>query len=178
MELLTPHFESLMAMTKELELESDYLNRWPGLYVREGQRIVDASASDVAVARSYPQFGDKGSATDGRKITVLTENTLHTVGDEVRVIHVVEFTEPGYGAYVMGPKAVYGEYVNDQLMTDPVPRGDPLIPMTYNGVTLPTPVVDYNFDITSYRFDTPGVYAIQWRLGSLHSNILSIEVGK
>jgi hypothetical protein len=166
-----------MAMAAESERESGYLYRWPGLYVREGERVVDAPAADVAVARSYPQFDDKGSVTDGRRITLLTEKTLHHVGDEVRVIHVVEFTESGQRAYVMGPKPVHGEYVNDQLMTAPVPEGDPLVPTTYNGVTLPTPAVDYNFDITSYRFETSGVYTIQWRLGSVHSNVLSIGVG-
>ena len=164
-------------MAADSERKSGYLYRWPGLYIREGERVVDAPAADVAVARSYPQFGDKGGLTDGRRITLLTENTFRHAGDEVRVIHVVEFTEPGQRAYVMGPKPVYGEYVNDQLMTIPVPEGDPLVPVTYNGVTLPTPAVDYNFDITSYRFQMPGLYKIQWRLGSLHSNVLSIEVG-
>jgi hypothetical protein len=166
-----------MTMSVEPEGESGYLYRWPGLYVREGERIVDAPAADVAVARSYPHFAHKGSVTGGRRITLLTENTFRRIGDEVRVIHVVEFTEPGQRAYVMGPKLVYGEYVNDQLITAPVPAGDPLVPMTYNGVTLPTPAVDYNFDITSYRFQVPGLYEIEWRLGSLHSNVLSIEVG-
>jgi hypothetical protein len=165
-------------MTAESERESGYLYRWPGLYVRIGERVVDASDADVAVARSYPQFVDKGSARDDRRITLLTENTSRHVGDEVRVIHVVEFTQPGQRAYVMGPKPVHGEYVNDQLVTDPAPEGDPLVPTTYNGVTLPTPAVDYNFDITSYRFWTPGLYRIQWRLGSLHSNVLSIKVGR
>jgi len=164
-------------MATQSEQESGYLYRWPGLYVREGERVVDAPAADAAVARSYPQFGDKGSVTDGRRITLLTENTFRHIEDEVRVIHVVEFTEPGQRAYIMGPKPVHGEYVNDQLMTAPVPGGDPLVPTTYNGVTLPTPAVDYNFDITSYRFQVPGLYKIQWRLGSLHSNVLSIEVG-
>lgn len=163
-------------MPAESQRESGYLYRWPGLYVREGERVVDAPAADVAVARSYPQFGDKGSVTDGRRITLLTEKAIRQVGDEVRVIHVVEFTEPGQRAYVMGPKPVHGEYVNDQLRTAPVPEGDPLVPTTYNGVTLPTPAVDYNYIITSYRFATPGVYTIQWRLGSLHSNVLSIGV--
>lgn len=163
-------------IAKGLEPESNYLYRWPGLYVREGERIVEAPLADVAVARSYPQFNDKGGAIGGRRITILTESSRHLVGDEVRVIHVVDFTEHGQRAYVMGPKPVYGEYVNGQLMTDPVPEGDPLVPMTYNGVTLPTPAVDYNFDITSYRFQEPGPWTIQWRLGPLHSNLLSITV--
>jgi hypothetical protein len=163
-------------MTKGSKPELDYLYRWPGLYVREGGRIVEALLADVAVARSYPQVTDKGGVIGGRRITILTRNSRHLVGEEVRVIHIVEFTEPGQRAYVMGPKPVYGEYVNGQLVTDPVPEGDPLVPLTYNGVTLPTPAVDYNFDITSYRFREPGARTIQWRLGPLHSNLLSITI--
>jgi hypothetical protein len=155
----------------------EHLRRWPGLYQREGDRIVEASPQDIALARSYPRFQDKGLIVDGRRITILTENTMHRLGDEVRVIHVVEFTEPGYRAYIMGPKPIYGEYINDKLVTEPVPAGNPLVPVDYSGVTLPSPAVDYNFEITSYTFDSPGIYRIQWRLGSLHSNVLSIEVG-
>src|SRR5262249_49185126 len=139
----------------------DYLRRWPGLYVRAGNRIIEAPGPDIAVAKSYPRFQDKGPITRGRRISILAGNTTHPVGDEVRVIHVAEFPEPGQLAYVMGPKPVYGEFVNDTLMTAPVPDGDPLAPADYSGVTLPAPAVDYNFDITSYRLQVPGLYKIQ-----------------
>jgi hypothetical protein len=154
----------------------EYQRRWPGLYVREGERIVEASPQDIAVARSYPEFADKGPVVDGRRITILTESLTHRVGDDVRVIHVVDLTEPGQDAYVMGPKVVFGEYVNETLMTPPMPDEDPLHPATYNGVILPSPAVDYNYDITSYRFETPGLYRIQWRLDGLRSNVLPVRV--
>lgn len=154
----------------------EYLKRWGGLFVREGDRIVDAPAPDIAVARDYPHFSDKGPVLGGRRITVLTQTLSHMAGEEVRVIHVVEYTEPGHQAYVVGPKTVFGEYVNDELMTDPVPEGDPLVPLTYNGLTLASPAVDYNFEITSYIFQVPGIYRIQWRLGVLHSNELAVTV--
>ena len=60
-------------------------------------------------------------------------------------------------------------------MTCPRPGSIPL-PMEYSGVTLPSPAVDYNYDITAYRFNEAGTHLIQWRLGELRSNILSIEV--
>lgn len=154
----------------------EYLTRWGGLFVREGNRIVDAPEADIAVARSYPHFNDKGPILGGRRITVLTERLRHGTGEEVRVIHVVDYTEPGHQAYVMGPKTVFGEYVNDELMTPPVPEGDPLVPTAYNGRTLPSPAVDYNFEITSYTFQTPGTRRIQWRLGVVESNILAVTV--
>ncbi|MDQ3743681.1 MAG: hypothetical protein M3444_04800 [Acidobacteriota bacterium] len=155
----------------------EHLRRWPGLYVREGERIVEASPRDVAVAKSYPRFPDKGPVVDGVRITILTESTAHKVGDEVRVIHVVEFTEPGRRVYVMGPKPVYGETVNGELVAEPSPAGDPLVPAEYSGATLPSPAVDYNYDITSYTFDAPGEYRIQWQPGSLESNTLAVTVG-
>jgi hypothetical protein len=154
----------------------EHLERWPGLYQREGDRIVEASPQDIALARSYSRFNDKGLIVDGRRITIITENTTHRPGDEVRVIHVVEFTEPGYQAYIMGPKPIYGEYINDELVTEAVPSGDPLVPVEYSGVTLPSPAVDYNLEITSYTFHSPGIYRIQWRLGLLTSNTLAVTV--
>lgn len=154
----------------------DHLKRWPGLYVRDGDRIVEASASEIAVARTYPQFQDKGPIVDGRRITILTEGTVRRVAHAIRVIHVVEFLEPGSQVYVMGPKPICGEYINDELVTDPVPSGDPLVPVDYSGTTLPSPAVDYNYDITAYRLDQVMQYRIQWRLGELYSNVLAIEV--
>jgi hypothetical protein len=154
----------------------EHLKRWPGLYVRDGNRIVEASHRDIAVARSYARFQDKGAIVNGRRITILTENTTHRIADEARIIHVIEFAEPGYQAYIMGPKPIFGEYINDELVTEPIPTGDPLVPTEYSGVTLPSPAVDYNFGITSYMFHVPGIYRIQWKLGFLESNTLVVTI--
>jgi hypothetical protein len=154
----------------------EHLKRLPGLYVREADRIVDAPERDQAVARSYPPFQDKGPIVAGRRITVLTEKTTHGLDDEIRIVHVAEFTESGQQAYVMGPKPIFGEFINDELMTNPATSEDPLVPSDYSGVTLPSPAVDYNFEITSYTFNAPGTYRIQWRPGALVSNILVVTV--
>jgi hypothetical protein len=154
-----------------------HLRRWPGLFVREGARIVPAPAEDAAVARGYPTWPDKGREIDGRRLTLLTRATTARVGEPVRVIHVVEVTRPDRTAYVMGPKAVQGEYVDGQLRTDPPPPDtDPLTPLDYDGATRPGPAVDYNHDITSYTFDRPGPHTIVWRLGDLESNTLHLEI--
>jgi hypothetical protein len=77
----------------------------------------------------------------------------------------------------MGPKPVYGEYVDGQLVTAAPPPGeDPLVPPIYDGITLPSPAVDYGYDITSYRFSKPATHEIQWRLDSLRSNLLTLEI--
>ena len=53
-------------------------------------------------------------------------------------------------------------------------------------VTLGSPAVDFNYDITSYVFHSPGVHKIEWRGGGiaveglrgLHSNVVSIVVDR
>jgi hypothetical protein len=156
-----------------------YLSRWPGLYVRDGNQIVEASEEDISVARSYPMWGDKGQIIDGKRLTILTKKTTYQVNEEIRVIHVVEVTGPGHMVHVMGPKQIYGEHVDGQLVTEPLPeRETPLVPSMYDGAVLPSPAVDYNYEITSYSFSKPGTHCFQWRLGPLESNVLTLEVTK
>jgi hypothetical protein len=161
---------------KDLPELPEHLKRWSGLFVRNGDRVIEALPNDITVAKNYPYFQEKGPINDGKRITILSENATIQTGAELRIIHVVEFTEPGHRAYIGGPKSVYGEFINDKLMTERVPTGDPLVPTEYSGVTLPSPAVDYNYDITSYAFNVPGIYHIQWRLGLLNSNTLVVTV--
>jgi hypothetical protein len=155
----------------------DYLKRWPGLYIREGDRIITAPADDQSVAQRYPWWPDKGPITEGRRLTIMTKKTTYLVNEEVRIIHVFEATEPGTTVYVMGPKPVLGEYVDGQRATDLPPEWeDPLEPSIYDGRTLPSPAVDYNFDITTYVFAEPGSHEIHWKLGPLKSNVLRLEI--
>jgi hypothetical protein len=155
----------------------EHLSHWPGLFVREGERIVEATGEDQSVARSYPHWPDKGRLTEGRRVTVMTRKTDYGVNEEVRVIHVYEVIEPGHLVYVMGPKPVYGEYIDGQLATPAPPPGeDPFVPSDYDGRALPSPAVDYNYDITRYRFAEPGRHQICWQIGDLRSNALKLEV--
>ncbi len=158
--------------------QPEYLKRWPGLSMREGDRIVPAPEEDVAVARGYPQSPVKGPLREGVRLTLLTRRTTCTVGERVRILHVIEVAVPGRSVYPMGPKPVYGEYVDGKLVTPPPPDpSDPLGPGgVYDGRVLPSPAVDYNFDITTYIFDTPGTYQVQWRLGPFESNVLTFQV--
>ena len=91
---------------------------------------------------------------------------------------VVEVAQPGHTVYIMGPKPVAGEHVDGKLVTPAPPSGgDPLAPDTYDGATLPSPAVDYNYDITTYRFSTPGQRRVSWEMPPLKSNVLVLEVG-
>ena len=152
-----------------------HLQRWPGLFEWRDGVVVEAPVEDANVARAYPRFSDKGPLISGTRLTLMTRRHRYRAGEEVRIVHVVEVIEPGRHLYVMGPKLAYAEYVDDVLMTPP-PPDDMWEPGTYNGLILPTPAVDYNYEITSYRFDDLGPHRIQWRAGNLRSNVLSIEV--
>lgn len=155
----------------------EYLARWPGLYVRQGDGIVDAPAEDIAVAQRYPGTREKGPLVDGTRLTLLTQKPTYRVNESIHVIHVVEVAEPGRHVYVMGPKAIYGEYVDDQLTTElPPPESDPLAPSMYSGRVQLSPAVDYNYDITVYTFSEPGTHTLQWRMGALQSNTLLIDI--
>jgi hypothetical protein len=151
------------------------------LFVRRGDDFEDAPAEDVEVASKYPECADKGPLRDGTRLTILTAKDKYRVGEEIRVIHVVEVVEPGGQVYISGPKPVYGEYVDGKLATKPLPKDmhdDPLVPLDYDGPTLLSPADDYNYDVTAYTFSKPGRHKIQWHLGALRSNTLEIDIAK
>jgi hypothetical protein len=164
-------------MTKTSEPIPEHLQHFPGLSVRSGDRIVPAPDADVAVAKGYPTAPVKGAWIDGRRITILT-GALHVKADQpIRIVHVVESTRAGDALYVMGPKAVLGESVDGKLATAAASAsGDPLKPPgVYDGRAQRAPAVDYNYDITEYKLAV-GHHVVEWQLGPLRSNQLSIDV--
>lgn len=127
--------------------------------------------------RLYESWPERGVPVDGRRLTIMADPTRVRPDQHVEVLHVIEIFEPGRQLYVMGPKRVYGEYVDGRLATEPPPAWeDPLVPLLYDGATLPSPGVDGNYEITSYSFADPGPHEIEWRLDGLRSNVLVIEV--
>ncbi len=155
----------------------DYLKRWPGLYVREGNRIIKAPSDDQSVAQHYLWWSDKGRVITGKRLTIMTRKTCYHVNEEIRIVHVFEATESGTTVYVMGPKPILGEYVDGKTDTElPSECEDPLKSSIYDGRTLQSPAVDYNFDITTYVFAEPGKHEIYWKLGPLMSNVLTLEI--
>jgi hypothetical protein len=155
----------------------EYLRHWPSLLMRYGNQIIEAPPEDQSVVRSYPGWPDKGALIEGRRVTLLTRKADYSTNEEVRVIHVYEAVAPHQLVYVMGPKPVYGEFVDGQPATPaPPPEEDPFVPKNYDGRALPSPAVDYNFEITQYRFSRPGHHQIYWQIGNLRSNTLLLEV--
>ena len=69
-----------------------------------------------SIAEAYAGWPDKGPLVDGRRLTVLAESTTLRVGDTLRVAHVYEVSRPGAGLYVMGPKPIYGEELDGQVL--------------------------------------------------------------
>lgn len=154
-----------------------WLQHFPGLYVRSGDDIVEAPKDDIALAKTYPTWKDKGPLVDGHRITIMTSKlTLH-LGEEARVIHVHEIPVEGETLFPMGPKPVRGELLDGKLgsatsLSDP----NPFVPDMYDGVTLPSPGADYSWDITRYKFVAPGQHTVQWKPGKYASNILVLTV--
>jgi hypothetical protein len=151
----------------------------PQLFVRQDGRVVEAPEADIAVAEGYASWPDKGPLVDGRRLTIMAAQSPYAVGDAVRIIHVLEVTTPDLPLYVMGPKPVLDEYVDGRLVTGSPPQGvDPLLPDSYDGRTLKGPGLDFNWEITSYRFAEPGRHEVVWRPGGLSSNKLFLGVGE
>jgi hypothetical protein len=156
----------------------EHLQHFPDLLVRMRDRIVPAPDEIVEVAKGYPTFPNKGPWHDGRRITLMSAQTSVGINECVFVIHVAETTRPGDQLYVMGPKEVLGEEVDNQLRTRPAPTsGDPFVPSgLFDGRIEAAPAVDYNWEITEYKFDTLGQHIIVWKLGNLQSNELVVDV--
>jgi hypothetical protein len=135
------------------------------------------SAADEHLMQSYPYWKNKGAWFDGIRCTILTRATQVHVNDTLHVIHMMEDTLRGRAVFIMGPKEIFGEVINDSLVSLPVPAGKtPWAANILDGETPPAPYVDYNFAITEYHFSKPGVYNIRWKMGNYSSNVLVIHV--
>ena len=147
-------------------------------YYRKSDLLAEGWEMDSPLVRSYANWPDKGKVIDGRRITIMTENLSYQQNEEVRILHVLEATDPGYEVYVMGPKRVFNEYVNDKLQGDESSNDqtDPFAPEEYDGRVLDSPATDFNYDATVYSFTEPGVYEICWQPGKWKSNTLKINV--
>jgi len=150
------------------------------LYMRVKDKIVEAPPELLKLAQSYSSFADKGKTSKGRRITIMAEKERCQVGEQVRLLHVLEAVAPGLEIYVMGPKPVYDEYIDGK-------NGCPKPPDAagvYDGVVLRSPAADFHYDITSYTFAKPGRHTIQWKGGGhpiegdvgLESNVLTINI--
>ncbi len=152
-----------------------------GLWERMGDKIVAAPAEDLALAKTYREFKNKGPLVVGQRITIMTHHARCRMGEPLRVLHILEAVEPGKSVHLMGPKKVYDEYVDGKLVTSKGPGAEP-----YNGMVADRPIADFNYEITTYTFTEPGVHTIQWKGGGasaqgslgLESNIIKLEVLK
>lgn len=157
----------------------EYLSsRTPQLFVRMGNRIEEAPEADHAVALRYPGFKNKGPIAGGMRITLLSEKLVYRINEPVRVIHVFDASEAGIDVHIMGPKTAHGEFVDGVLRTAKAPTTEYPWVSVYDGAVLPSPNVDYHYEISSYTFSEPGEHTIQWMPGQLESNLLIIKVSE
>jgi len=163
------------SVAKEVAPTTEHPVRIPEIYERRGGDIALAPDADQAVAQRY-WSSPHGEVHGGLRMTILAARQSYHVGEAVRVLHAVEAVDPSAEAWVMGPKPVFGEYV------DGVDRGRPPEVASYpwigeyDGAVVRGPAIDFNFDITSYTFDRPGRHTIEWRLGEVRSNTIVIDV--
>lgn len=152
---------------------------WAGYQVFDASknRFIDAVQSDATLIRDYPFWIDKGPPIDGTRLTLTCAKLTYAPGEPVRIAHIVEETSKERLLYIIGPKAIRDEYVNDAPLSATQNTEDyPWLPASYDGEVQPSPGIDYNFEITQYVFDEPGDYRIQWCPGRYRSNVLFISV--
>jgi len=149
-------------------------------YVRPAERAdyTKSPFEDVEVLRLYPRLPNKGALTGpaAERLTIMTRKTVYAPNEEIRVLHVHEATQPGVSIFVMGPKAIYGEYVDGRLAS----RATEAPLDAYDGVVLPSPNVDHNYDTSIHKLPA-GKHILQWKFKTLsgsylESNVLTIEV--
>lgn len=133
---------------------------------------------DLALIGHYPARADKGSLVGATRLTLLTARTEVSVGETLRVAHIVEECGSGRTLYGVGPKPIRDEYVDGVLVTAATPNPDdyPWLPDDYDGEATPSPGIDDAFAVTEYRFDQPGSHRIEWRPGRFRSNVLVLTV--
>jgi len=170
----------LLTLTRGYAFQIPYQPLSPSdLYERREGKIVRASPEDLALARTYGSFSNKGPLKDGQRITILTAKNMYKVGEEVRVLHILEAVAPGITVWVMGPKGIYGEFIDSKLVSATEPG-----PTAYDGLMTQSPYADFNYDITKYTFTQPGKHTLQWKGGghpfqgslNLESNVIQLTI--
>lgn len=164
----------------DLSLVGARTSPWGGYRVFDAARggfIIDAPQADQAIIRDYPFWIDKGPIAGGTRLTQ-PRRAVVTVGELVRVAHIVEECAAGRTLYPVGPKPIRDEFIDGALVTaSTAARGDfPWLPDVYDGEAAPSPGIDDNFEITEYRFELAGDHRIQWCPGGYRSNVLGLTV--
>ncbi len=161
----------------------EYLRRMEKLdehYDRPADRskLVKGPQEDVEVLRTYARAAEKGPLTGpaGERLTILTKKKTYAVGEEIRVLHVHEVTRAGKEVFVMGPKGIFGEYVDARMVsTLAAAPAD-----SYDGAVLQSPEVDHNYESSGYKLPA-GRHVLQWKFKTLsgtylESNVVTIDV--
>ena len=78
---------------------------------------------------------------------------------------------------LMGPEPICSEYVDGKLVDNKYCDGS----RSVTGSIITHPVTNFNFDITTYRFNEPGEHTIRWKFRmhgdtGLQSNLIDIHI--
>ncbi len=147
------------------------------LFTRLDGQIVPLPSPDGDLGANYKDWVDKGVPMAGRRLSIATLHAKYKVGETFHVIHVLETVSEDLDAYIMGPKEVFGEYLDGIPSSRAWTAGeDPFTPLEYDGRVVRGPYWDAHFIHTNYTFMRPGTHEIVWRLGGLQSNTLKVEI--
>jgi hypothetical protein len=139
--------------------------------------LPNMTVTQSEIANLYAAWEDKGAFHEDQRLTLLTEHLDVRIGEPVTVWHVFETTAPNAELYIMGPKPVPGEYVDERLATASPPEGSAYPwQVLYDGAVLPSPGIDTHWEPSTYTFDKPGTHSIQWKVNGLESNTVVIKV--
>ncbi len=140
-------------------------------------RFVNVSEEIQNWLKAYPFWMDKGPIKNQRRLTITCQKTIFKINEAIRIAHYIEELDSGQIIYGMGPKQITNEFVNDSLCTpSSLDSNTPWLGLTYDGEVTDSPGLDYNFEITTYRFSKEGTYTIYWKPGDYCSNGLIIYV--
>ena len=147
------------------------------LFERSGDKIIAASAAVLALARTYREFKYKGEVVNGVRKTIMTRKRSYKIGEPVRVIHVFESVQYGPAMSTMGPEPICSEFVDGRHVEYKSCSGSRSIGWGYTR----NPTVNFNFDISTFRFDEPGIHTIRWKSHGFEdaraeSNLIKIYV--
>ncbi len=126
---------------------------------------------DIEVAMRYAEFASKGEVVAQKRRTIMTRKARYAPGEQVRVIHVFEVLAKGIEMEAMGPKPVFGEYLDQEQVTPSAPGAG-----LYDGPLVVSPAVDFFFDVTTYRFEREGVHSLYWQPDAVRSNTLHLVI--
>lgn len=132
----------------------------------------EASPSHLALEKTYRAVENKGKVMYGMRSTILTHKRRYKVGEPVMVFHVLESVRDGVEMPLGGPKPICSEYIDGILADNKKCRGS----YSVSEQVVRHPIVNFNFDMSTYCFSEPGEHTISWKPWLGESNLITLNI--